>query len=102
MSDSEKKIGLLAGSGEVPAYFAKQAAQRGIRITAVSFSDETHSKLEPLVERIFVHKDNPLKLELKHFLDCAANGNRRKLAIKKELNSLNIALQILSHFKSGR
>jgi len=59
-------------------------------------------KQESLVERIFVHKDNPLKLELKHFIDCAANGNRRKLDIKKELNSLNIALQILSHFKSGR
>ena len=59
-------------------------------------------KQESLVERIFVHKDNPLKLELKHFIDCAANGNRRKLPIKKELNSLNIALQILSHFKSGR
>ena len=53
MSDSEKKIGLLAGAGEVPAYFAKQAAQRGIRITAVSFSDETHSKLEPLVEKAY-------------------------------------------------
>jgi len=59
-------------------------------------------KQESLVERIFVHKDNPLKLELKHFIDCVANGNRKKLAIKKELNSLNIALQILSHFKSGR
>jgi len=59
-------------------------------------------KQESLVERIFVHKDNPLKLELKHFIDCAANGSRKKLAVKKELNSLNIALQILSHFKSGR
>ena len=59
-------------------------------------------KQASLVERIFVHKDNPLKLELKHFIDCAENGGRRKLAVKKELNSLNIALQILSHFKSGR
>ena len=59
-------------------------------------------KQESLVERIFVHKDNPLKLELKHFIDCAADGSRRKLAVKKELNSLNIALQILSHFKPGR
>jgi len=57
---------------------------------------------ESLVERIFVHKDNPLKLELKHFIDCLANGSQRKLTVKKELNSLNIALQILSHFKSGR
>jgi len=58
-------------------------------------------KQESLVERIFVHKDNPLKLELKHFIDCAAGG-QRKIAVKKELNSLEIALQILNHFKSGR
>ena len=59
-------------------------------------------KQESLIERIFVHKDNPLKLELKHFIDCAENGSQTKLAIKKELNSLKIALQILSQFKSGR
>ena len=59
-------------------------------------------KQESLIERIFVHKDNPLKLELKHFIDCAENGSQSKLAIKKELNSLQIALQILSQFKSGR
>ena len=63
---------------------------------------ELRYKQESLVERIFVHKDNPLKLELKHFIDCAANGSKRKLSVKKELNSLNIALQILSHFESGR
>ncbi len=53
MSDSEKKIGLLAGAGEVPAHFAKQAAQKGIRVVAVSFSDEIHTKLEPLVEKAY-------------------------------------------------
>ena len=53
MSDPENKIGLLAGAGEVPAHFAKQAAQRGIRIIAVSFSDEIHTKLEPLVEKAY-------------------------------------------------
>ena len=56
-------------------------------------------KQESLVERIFVHKDNPLKLELKHFIDCATDGNPRKLAIENELNSLKIALQILDQFK---
>jgi len=63
---------------------------------------ELRYKQESLVERIFVHKDNPLKLELKHFIDCAANGSKRKLSVKKELNSLKIALQILSHFESRR
>ena len=63
---------------------------------------ELRYKQESLVERIFVHKDNPLKLELKHFIDCAANGSQRKLSVKKELNSLKIALQIVNHFKLSR
>jgi predicted dehydrogenase len=56
-------------------------------------------KQESLVERIFVHKDNPLKLELKHFIDCATNGSPRKVAVETEVNSLKIARQILDQFK---
>ena len=53
---------------------------------------------ESLVERIFVHKDNPLKLEVKHFLDCVKNGSPRKVAIDSELYSLEIALDIVEEF----
>ena len=53
MIDSAKRIGLLAGAGEVPAYFAQRATQIGIRIISVSFSDEIHARLEPLVERAY-------------------------------------------------
>lgn len=60
--------------------------------------DSLRYKQESMVERIFVHKDNPLKLELKHFLDCSANGSPRKVAIDNELYSLEIALDILSQF----
>jgi predicted dehydrogenase len=60
--------------------------------------DSVRYKQESLVERIFVHKDNPLKLELKHFLDCATNGHQRKVAIDSELYSLEIALNILDQF----
>ena len=61
--------------------------------------DSLRYKQESLVERIFVHKENPLKLELKHFIDCATNGSPRKVAVENELNSLKIALQVLSQFK---
>jgi len=61
--------------------------------------DSLRYKQESLVERIFVHKDNPLKLELRHFIDCATNGTPSKVAVEKELNSLKIALQILNKFK---
>ena len=63
--------------------------------------DSLRYKQESLVERIFVHKENPLKLELQHFLDCATNGSPRKVAIDNELYSLKIALDILSQFKNS-
>jgi len=55
-------------------------------------------KQESIVERIFVHKDNPLKLELQHFIDCAKNGSPRKVAVDNELYSLEIALNILDKY----
>ena len=55
-------------------------------------------KQESLIERIFVHRENPLKLEIKHFIDCVKNGSPRKVAVDNELYSLEIALDILSQF----
>ncbi len=59
-------------------------------------------KQESLVERIFVHKDNPLKLELQHFIDCVKNGSARNVAVDDELYSLEIALDILDQFNRKR
>ncbi|MDP6736696.1 MAG: gfo/Idh/MocA family oxidoreductase, partial [Nitrospinaceae bacterium] len=64
--------------------------------------DSLRYKQESLIERIFVHKDNPLKLELKHFIDCVTNGSPRKVAVERELNSLTVALKILNQFKSDK
>ena len=50
---------------------------------------------ESLIERIFVHKDNPLKLEVKHLIDCATQGAGRAVSVDGELRSLRVALQIL-------
>ena len=55
-----------------------------------------------LVERIFVHKDNPLKLEIQHFIDCVKNGSPRNVAVNDELYSLEIALDILFQFNESR
>ena len=59
-------------------------------------------KQESLIERIFVHKDNPLKLELQHFIDCVKNGSPRKVAVDSELYSLQIALDILDQIKKQK
>ncbi len=62
--------------------------------------DSLRYKQESLVERIFVHKDNPLKLELQHFFDCVKDGASRNVAVDKELYSLEIALGILGKLNS--
>jgi hypothetical protein len=70
----------------------KSSSEHVITKDALRYKQESH------VERIFVHKDNPLKLEIKHFLDCVANGSPRNVAVDKELYSLEIALEILNQF----
>lgn len=60
--------------------------------------DSLRYKQESLIERIFVHKDNPLKLEIQHFVDCVKNGTPRKVAVDNELYSLEIALEIMEQF----
>jgi hypothetical protein len=52
-------------------------------------------KQESLIERIFVHKDNPLKLEIKHLIDCVTQEATRVVSVDEELRSLQVALQIL-------
>ncbi len=56
---------------------------------------ELKYKQEAVIERIFVHRENPLKLELRHFLDCANNGAKRYTSVENELKSLKVALIVL-------
>ena len=57
------------------------------------------------VERLFVHKDNPLKLEIRHLLSAAraakASG-QVELAETEDLRSLAVALEIERMFREGR
>ena len=53
MNGQSRRIGLLAGTGRIPVYFAERAAQSGIRIVSVSFSDDIHKKLEPFVDKAY-------------------------------------------------
>jgi DUF1009 family protein len=46
-----QRIGLIAGAGEIPVYFAKKAHEDGVRIVSVSFTDEIDARLKPFVEK---------------------------------------------------
>jgi predicted dehydrogenase len=86
------------------AYVLLDYTDQEIYVQRDSSSEHTLSKgalrykQESIVERIFVHKENPLKLELQHFIDCAKNGSPRKVAVDNELYSLEIALGILDKY----
>lgn len=58
-------------------------------------------KQESFIERLFVHKDNPLKLELIHFIKCFTNGERPRVSAEENLNSLSVTLKVLDMIKSA-
>lgn len=63
---------------------------------------ELHYKQESFIERLFVHRENPLKQEICHFIDCSTNGIARSMSVDKELRSLKIALEIVEKFHESQ
>lgn len=55
---------------------------------------EIKYKNEFIQERLFVYKDNPLKLEIKHFIDCVKDGKERIVNAAHDLEVLKVALSI--------
>jgi len=51
-------------------------------------------KNEYMYEKLFVYKDNPLKMEIKHFLDCVTGKQSRNVTVEHELRSLKVALKV--------
>ncbi|MBI5376853.1 MAG: Gfo/Idh/MocA family oxidoreductase [Candidatus Schekmanbacteria bacterium] len=56
---------------------------------------EIRYKQESFIERIFVYKDNPLKLQIKHLIDCITDREKRLVSEDDELRSLELALKII-------
>jgi DUF1009 family protein len=48
-----RKIGLIAGTGEIPIYFARKAQQNGTELISIGFSDEIQSNLSPYSKKCY-------------------------------------------------
>ena len=48
-----QRIGLIAGAGDIPVYFAQKAHENGLRIVSVAFTDEIEAGLKPYVEKSY-------------------------------------------------
>lgn len=55
---------------------------------------ELRYKNEYITERLFVYKDNPLMLEIRHFVDCVKGSVVRMIPVEHELRSLKLALKV--------
>jgi predicted dehydrogenase len=128
MSDKEDVVNVQIQfeSGCIASIIASRATQEKIRTLAItqrseyvvldytnqdilihrratSQSELTRQELkyrqESMIERIFVHRENPLKLELKHLIGCGTNGDKRIISVEGELQSLKVALQVLEKLK---
>lgn len=91
------------------SYVFLDYTDQDIRIHRQASSQHTLTREElryttaSFIERVFVHKDNPLKLEIKHFLECAKmDPAARKLSPEEELYSLRVALEIKEMIQKGR
>ncbi len=73
--------------------YANQAIKMG---TKASLQEESIKK-----EEIEVHKVEPLKLELEHFVDCIRSGKKPLVTVEDGKNALEVALEILALVKAG-
>lgn len=96
---TQNKIRTLAVT-QPDAYITLDYADQELRIHRQASSEHSLSREElkyseqSQVERLFVHKDNPLKIELRHFLGAVRSG-----AVvadpDRELRSLEVALRVV-------
>jgi predicted dehydrogenase len=64
-------------------------------------SNEIRYRQESIVEKIFVHKDNPLKQEHEHFINCILGKAQPHVEGETDIKTLEIAHTILEQISKG-
>ncbi len=97
---TQNKIRLLTITQE-KSYVVLDFATQDIDIHRMASSaylmtkEEIKYKQESFVEKIFVHKDNPLKLEHNHFINCILGNEDPIVPNHKDIMTLKYAYRIL-------
>lgn len=87
---SQKDMYILLDYTDQEIYIYRQA-----KADYQLFRDHIKYKQDSLIERIFVHRENPLKLQLKHFLQRVRGIVDTDLQPERELASLRVAFEVL-------
>ena len=102
---TEEKIRTLSISSS-DAYFILDYATQDITIHRQATSKSNiklfggiNYRQESTIERVFVHRDNPLKLEVTHFAKCILKEETPLVSIEDDLKTLRITEGILNEVK---
>ena len=102
---TQEKIRTLAISTE-EAYFLLDYATQDITIHRQAMSQSNiktsvgiNYKQESIIERVFIHRDNPLKLEDEHFANCILGKDKRFVSIEDDVNTIKLTESILKEIK---
>ncbi|MDO7020663.1 Gfo/Idh/MocA family oxidoreductase [Brachyspira innocens] len=102
---TQEKIRTLAISTE-EAYFLLDYATQDIIIHRQAASQSNiktsigiNYKQESIIERVFIHRDNPLKLEDEHFANCILGKDKRFVSIEDDVNTIKLTESILKEIK---
>ncbi|MEI0517244.1 Gfo/Idh/MocA family oxidoreductase [Brachyspira murdochii] len=102
---TQEKIRTLAISTE-EAYFLLDYATQDITIHRQAASQSNiktsigiNYKQESIIERVFIHRDNPLKLEDEHFANCILGKDKRFVSIEDDVNTIKLTEAILKEIK---
>ena len=102
---TQEKIRTLAISTE-EAYFILDYATQDITIHRQATSQSNiktsvgiNYKQESIIERVFIHRDNPLKLEDEHFANCILGKDKRFVSIEDDVNTIKLTEAILKEIK---
>ncbi|WP_028330838.1 Gfo/Idh/MocA family protein [Brachyspira alvinipulli] len=102
---TQEKIRTLAISTE-EAYFILDYATQDITIHRQAASQSNiktsigiNYKQESIIERVFIHRDNPLKLEDEHFANCILGKDQIFVSIEDDVNTIKLTEEILKEIK---
>lgn len=74
---------------------------RNATSATLTTKEEIRYTQESFLERLFVHKDNPLKSEHLHFYECIRLGKVPHVANQKDIETLKIALSSIEQIKKS-
>ncbi len=70
------------------------ASQRKIKTSiGINYTQES------IIERVFIHRDNPLKLEDEHFANCILGKDKKLVSIEDDVRTIKLTEGILNKIK---